>query len=256
MLGSDAAELRVSVERAHKPRERLELKIQEVVMRDAALREAIVGKWRQQLEQGQKQWVGNRGFRRYLRKARAEADEEGDPETEPDTQEEPPETGAVWQVEEAKIADEAQFDGVWALRTNTSLAASEVALKYKQLWQVEQSFRTAKSLLRTRPVYHRRDETIRGHVFCSFLALVLKKELERRLREAGIEAEWAEVMRDLGRLRETEVELQGKRFVVRSKAYGAVGQIVRSVGARLPATVRRVGEAGAEPAQKPTKQAA
>ncbi len=67
--------------------------------------------------------------------------------------------------------------------------------------------RTAKSLLRTRPVYHRRDETIRGHVFCLFLVLVLKKESERRLREVGIEAEWADVIRDLGRLREPDVEL-------------------------------------------------
>ena len=65
--------------------------------------------------------MGNCGFRRYLRKAWAEAREEGDPEVEPDAQEELPETGAVLQVDEAKIADEAQFDGVSALRTNTSL---------------------------------------------------------------------------------------------------------------------------------------
>jgi len=38
-------------------------------------------------------------------------------------------------------------------------------------------FRDVKSLLDTRPIYHRHDETIRGHVFCSFLALVLIKEL-------------------------------------------------------------------------------
>ena len=82
--------------------------------------------------------------------------------TEPDEREQPPETGAVWQVDDAKIAAEEQFDGVWALRTNAPLTATEAALKYKQLWQVEQSFQSAKSLLRTRPVYHRRDETIRG----------------------------------------------------------------------------------------------
>ena len=47
--------------------------------------------------------------------------------------------------------------------------------------------------------------TIRGHVFCSFLALVLQRELQWRMREAGIEAEWADVVRDLDRLRETLV---------------------------------------------------
>jgi transposase len=35
-----------------------------------------------------------------------------------------------------------------------------------------------KSLLDTRPIFHKCDETIRGHVFCSFLALLLRKELE------------------------------------------------------------------------------
>ncbi len=184
----------------------------EQARRDRAVRSEIVAKLRQQLVRGEKQLVGNRGYRRYLRKA----------------------------VQE-------HFDGVWALRTNAALTATDVALRYKQLWQVEQGFRSAKSLLRTRPVYHRTDETIRGHVFCSFLALVLKKELERRLEAAGIEVEWGDLMRDLGRLRETEVELQGKRFVVRSKAYGAEGKVAQCVGARLPATVRRVVEEGAEP---------
>ena len=66
----------------------------------------------------------------------------------------------------------------------------------------------------------------------------------------------AEVMLDLGRSRETEVELRGKRFVVHSKAHGVVSSIVWSVGARLPATVRRVGEAEAERAHKPSKHAA
>jgi transposase len=36
---------------------------------------------------------------------------------------------------------------------------------------VEAWFRSTKSLLQTRPIYHKCDETIRGHVFCSFLAL-------------------------------------------------------------------------------------
>jgi len=45
------------------------------------------------------------------------------------------------------------------------------------LWVVEDIIRTTKSILETRPIYHKRDETIRGHVFCSFLALLLKQEL-------------------------------------------------------------------------------
>src|ERR1039457_5199141 len=67
-----------------------------------------------------------------------------------------------------------EFDGVFVLRTNTDLAPLEVMLCYKQLTMVEQIFRTAKSLFATGPIFHKLDETIRGHVSCSFLALVLK----------------------------------------------------------------------------------
>ena len=72
-------------------------------------------------------------------------------------------------------------------------------LCYKQLWTVEQTFRTAKDLLATRPIFHKLDETIRGHVFCSFLALVLKSELlEERIAGFGRSGSWPEIIADLG----------------------------------------------------------
>jgi len=83
-------------------------------------------------------------------------------------------------VDEDKIKEKARYDGKWVLTTNTDLPAAEVALKYRQLWMVEDVFRSMKSLLDTRPIYHKCDETIRGHVFCSFLALLLRKELQDR----------------------------------------------------------------------------
>jgi len=64
---------------------------------------------------------------------------------------------------------------------DTSLSPERVALKYKELWQVEQVFREVKSILETRPVFHKSDEAIRGHIFYSFLTLVLKRELDRCL---------------------------------------------------------------------------
>ena len=70
-------------------------------------------------------------------------------------------------------------------------------LCYKQLWMVEQTFRTAKHLLATRPIFHKLDETIRGHVFCSFLALVLKAALEERIAALGRAGSWPEIVADL-----------------------------------------------------------
>ena len=54
------------------------------------------------------------------------------------------------------------------------------------------------------PIFHKCDETIRGHMFCSFLALLLQKELFRRMAAAGIEAEWADILRDLDALTEID----------------------------------------------------
>ena len=73
------------------------------------------------------------------------------------------------------------------------------------------SAQLAKHLLSTRPIFHKLDETIRGHVFCSFLALVLKKALEDRIAALGRAGSWPEIIADLDGLTETEIEQDGKR---------------------------------------------
>lgn len=64
-------------------------------------------------------------------------------------------------MDQEKAKAESKFDGKWVLKTNTDLRADQVALKYKELWQVEHVFRDLKSTLETRSIFHERDETIR-----------------------------------------------------------------------------------------------
>ena len=116
-------------------------------------------------------------------------------------------------------------------------------LCYKQLWTVEQTFRTAKSLLATRPIFHKLDETIRGHVACSFLALVLKKALEDRIAELGRTGSWPDILADLASLTETEIEQDGKSFLLRSPPRPAASLALRAAGVILPPSVRQVSEA-------------
>src|SRR5262245_10079439 len=87
---------------------------------------------------------------------------------------------------------------------------------------VEDIVRTGKSLLATRPIFHKYDETIRGHIFCSFLALILRKELEDRLIAAGHDFEWADIVQDLERLCETEIEQDGKVYLLRIRLRAAL----------------------------------
>ena len=190
----------------------------EEVEHDRAARAAIVAGLREHLQQGDKSLVGNKGYRRFLKVA-------GD---------------GHFAVDEAKIAEEARYDGTWVLRTNTELPTAEVALQFKRLWLVEQWFRSCKSLLETRPIFHHCDDTIRGHVFCSFLALLLRHELQTRLQAKAKKYEWADVLRDLERVQQVEVEHQGKRFLLRSQLTGSAGKPFQAAGVAVPPTVQRV----------------
>jgi hypothetical protein len=77
-------------------------------------------------------------------------------------------------------------------------------------------------------------------VFCSFLALVLRKSLQDRLDEMGESLAWADIIRDLDALEEVEVIQQDKRFLLRNEIQGTCGKVFQSVGVKLPQTVRQV----------------
>jgi hypothetical protein len=135
-------------------------------------------------------------------------------------------------------SSDAVFDGTYVLRTNTALTPLQAVLRYRERWMVEDIFRSAKSLLATRPIFHKYDETIRGHIFCSFLALVMRKELEDRLAADGHRLEWADIVHDLERLSETEVEQDAKRYILRNTAPGCAGIVLRTLGVALPPLIR------------------
>ena len=122
--------------------------------------------------------------------------------------------------------------------TDTDLSAEDVALRYKDLLQVENAFRTAKSILETRPIFHKCDDTIRGHVFCSFLALVLMKELQDRMASRGWRAEWARLRDDLDELQELTLPLADKTFVIRTPPVGEAVHAIQAVGVALGSSVR------------------
>ena len=107
-------------------------------------------RWSASFAKGDKALVGNTGYRRYLKTI----------------------SDQHFAIDPDKIAEDNKFDGIFVLRTNTDLDLLAAMLCYKQLWTAEQTLRTAKHLLATRTIFHKLDETIRGHVFCSFLALV------------------------------------------------------------------------------------
>lgn len=182
--------------------------------KDAADREAIIASLKEQLKKGPKSLVGNKGYRKYLKLDKDSA-----------------------HIDMHKVKYESRFDGKWVLTTNTDLPSEKIALKYKELWQVERVFHDVKTMLHTRPIYHQKDENIKGHVFCSFLALVLRKELERRLNSAGHIFEWSDIKQDLKALQQVTIEENGNRLSIRSQCKGVCGKVFQAVGVAMPATI-------------------
>jgi hypothetical protein len=109
------------------------------------------------------------------------------------------------------------------LRTNARLTPVEAVLRYRDLVRVEDLFRGAKAVLRTRPIFQSCDTTIRGHVFCSFLALLLKKRLDDLALSAGVTLEWKTLFRDLDRLQQLRIRHRQADWLVRTDALAEPG---------------------------------
>jgi len=185
--------------------------------RDREKREQIVMDLEEKLNESPSTIITNRGYKKYLKIAK----------------------GAV-KLNMAKIKEESRFDGKFVLTTNTELSAEEVAITYKNLLQVECAFRNLKDILETRPIYHQTEENTKGHVFCSYLALLLVIELRRRLRAKGEVPSWDEIIRDLRSLQAVKINIDGKSFLIRSEFEGVAHRCFMAAGVKPPPLISQM----------------
>lgn len=183
--------------------------------KDKADRQAVIDGLQAQLKKGDKALVGNSAYRRYLKAS-----------------------GKTFAIDAGKLADEARFDGISVLRTNARITPLQAVIRYRDLLQVEALFRVAKASFDTRPIFHQSDAAIRGHVFVSFLALTLAKELTRLCEAKGLTPEWQPLLNDLDRLQQATIEKDGKVITVRTPTSGMVGSVFQAAGIALPANIR------------------
>ncbi len=117
-----------------------------------------------------------------------------------------------------KIAKEEQFDGYYALEySNLSMDPEEVISRYHDLYKIEESFRVLKSTMETRPIYLRTTEHIEGHFVVCFLAFLLERELELRLRQREIEYSAEKIKSALNSMEFSEIEIEANKFYMKSK---------------------------------------
>jgi hypothetical protein len=184
--------------------------------KDRKDREAIVAALDAQLKKGDRALIGNLGYRRYLRKIGKAKDQRS------------------FEIDAGKLAEEARFDGIFVLRTNAKVTPLQAVLRYRDLLQVENLFLRTKAIMRTRSIFHSSDAAIRGHVFCSFLALTMQKHLDDLLREANVAPEWKELLRDLDRLQNVRLAHRGADWLVRTDATANVAALFRHAHIALP----------------------
>lgn len=116
-------------------------------------------------------------------------------------------------IDNAKVKAEEALDGKYLLSTSDdSLTAEDVVLGYKQLMEVEMAFRTLKTTLELRPIYHRKDERIKAHVLLCFLALVLV-----RIAELKTGSTWDKIRAIMERMHLGEFKSKDGRVLQRTE---------------------------------------
>jgi transposase len=199
--------------------------------KDRKDREAIVAALDAQLKKGDKALIGNSAYRRYLRKRAGTRDKtKGKDKDEGDR---------AFEIDAGKLAEEARFDGIFVLRTNANVTPLQAVLRYRDLLQVENLFLRTKAIMRARPIFHSSDAAIRGHVFCSFLALAMQKYLDDLSIEAGVTPEWKELLRDLDRLQQVRLQYRGADWMVRTDAARTITALFRQAHVALPPRARQ-----------------
>ena len=183
--------------------------------RDRITREIVVGKLQAKLEKlGPSGLVKNRAYSKFLTVDKASA-----------------------KIDEIKVAEDAKFDGKYAIRTNSELSDEEAALAYKELWRVEQAFRNLKSGLELRPMFHRNEDRIRGHIMVCFLALVMESFLAHRLKEIGCEASVKDVLHDVSQIKASLVATNGEEQIIRTELMGEANAAFVAIGTSAPPRV-------------------
>ena len=139
-------------------------------------------------------------------------------------------------IDKAKVKQEEKLDGKYLLSTSDQhLSAEDIALGYKQLMEVERAFRTLKSCLSLRPIYHSKDERIRSHVLLCWLALLLI-----RIAEIETGLTWPKIKCTMQRLNLVEFLTKDGRILQHTELIADQRNILNKLNIKPPKKVFKV----------------
>jgi len=181
--------------------------------KDRRDRERLIQKAMEIVERGKKSVVEHKtGHRRYIQKEFKEGD-----------------GSYQLKLDEAKIEADARYDGYYVIETShLDIHPIDVLEIYHNLWKVEESFRVMKSTMQVRPIFHWTPRRIEGHFVMSFIAFLLGRELEIRLkknRKTSGEISMERIKEAINTLEVSEIEVEGERLFLKGKHDMLAGKI-------------------------------
>ncbi len=186
--------------------------------KDKRNRERLIELAEKVLEGGDSKVFPRRGYRRYIRYSKL---------------------GCV--LDKEKIEEEARWDGYYGIQTNNDELKGEKILEcYRNLWKIEECFRTLKSHMKARPMFHWTPKRIKGHMVLCFIAFLLERTLEIELRRNNIKVSPEKIREALSELELSEIKIEDRDFILRSEIKGLANDIFRILKIKIPSRVRMI----------------
>jgi transposase len=146
----------------------------------------------------------------------------------------------VFELDEEKIKRDEKFDGFIAISTNTIIDATEVLNQYKQLYKIEHSFRTLKSHLEIRPMFHWTYKHIEGHICMCYIAFTLQNWVLKRVNKNNKIITEKTLRSILDKMQVSQIKSDDNEFYIRSSPQTNQGAILNALGIKeLPPLIAR-----------------
>ena len=145
-----------------------------------------------------------------------------------------------WILDDEAIKKDEIFDGYYGIETSEkNLTAEDVLKAYQALWKIEESFRIMKSTLSVRPVFHWTESRIEGHFVICFLAFLLERTLEFKLKKANLEASPQKIQEVLNSMNfaEVKVKIEKRNFLIKTKVDSLGNKILRLLHIKSPKNI-------------------
>lgn len=122
-------------------------------------------------------------------------------------------------LDKRRIEEDAKWDGYYGIQTTESnLSTEKIIEHYHNLWRIEESFRIMKTTMKTRPIYHWTEKRIEGHFVLCFIAFLLERNLESKIKSNRIETSPEKIKSALNSLELSEIELNEQKYLLKGKS--------------------------------------